>query len=133
MSEQISFTKFEDEARPVFRMKIGKAESTEDVKKFFFQTLRDLFDTMFGDQVVFEREHIVLDPGEAPYFQIKEGLNSQPAFARAITDSDLKQIIERLAKTAANRYIHLDKNPEKTNSKIRTDLHKRGRDSLRNF
>lgn len=119
MSEQISFTKFENEALPMFRMKIGKAESTEDVKKFFFQTLRDLFDKIFGEHVTLEREHIVLDPGETPCFRIMEGLSDQPDFAQAMTDSDLHRVLERLAQTAANRYIHLEKNPEKTNAKIR--------------
>ena len=119
MSEQISFTRFENEALPMFRMKIGKAESTADVRKFFFQTLRDLFDKIFGNQVRFEREHIVLMPGETPCFMITESLTSQPAFEEAMTDSDLNRVLERLAKSAANRYIHLEKNPEKTNSKIR--------------
>ncbi|WP_462325410.1 hypothetical protein [Desulfoplanes sp.] len=119
MSEQISFTKFENELLPTYRMKITKAESTEDVKKFFFQTLRDLLHRILGDKVVFEREDIVLTPHSLPGFRINEPLASDPTLQRAMTDSDLKRILERLARSAANRHVHLDKNPEKTNAKIR--------------
>ncbi|GAU07647.1 hypothetical protein [Desulfoplanes formicivorans] len=119
MSEQTSFTRFENQAFPTFRMKLGKAESTEDVKKFFFQTLRDLFDKIFGDEINFEREHIVLAPGETPCLHIAEALTSQPAFAHAMNDSDLDRVLERFAQAAVNRYIHLAKNNEKTNAKIR--------------
>ncbi len=119
MTEQISFTRFENEVLPVFRMKISKAESTEDVKKFFFQTLRDLFDKIFGGTLVFEREHVLLVPNADPCAVISPALHSQPPFAEAWGTSDLKRVIDRLAKTACNRYVHLEKNHEKTNSKIR--------------
>jgi uncharacterized FlgJ-related protein len=119
MSQQSSFTRFENQALPMFRMKLSKAESTEDVKKFFFQTMRDLFDRIFGQQVDLEREYLVLAPGETPCLHMHEALTSQPAFQEAMNNSDLDRVLERFAQAAVNRYVRLEKNPEKTNAKIR--------------
>jgi len=119
MTEQTSFTRIENDVVPVFRMKISRAESTEDVKKFFFQTLRDLFTQIFNDAITFEREDVVLHPADDPCVVIMPRLITQPAFAETWAKSDLKRVVDRLALMACNRYLHLDKNPEKTNAKIR--------------
>ena len=119
MTEQISFTKFENDVLPEFRMKISKSESTEDVKKFFFQTLRDLFAKIFADAITLERDDVVLAPAVAPCIVISSSLHAQQPFAEAWHHSDLNRVLDRLARAACNRYVHLEKNNEKTNAKIR--------------
>lgn len=119
MTEQTSFTKFENEILPAFRMKISKAESTEDVKKFFFQTLRELCVKIFGDTFIVERVDVILTPGTDSCMEISSSLLAREPFARAWKNSDLNRVLERLARAACNRYVHLEKNSEKTNAKIR--------------
>jgi len=38
---------------------------------------------------------------------------------QARQNSDLDNILDRLSRAAANRYLHLSKNPDKTEAKIR--------------
>jgi hypothetical protein len=42
MTKQIFFSKYEQKVLPNFRQKINEAESTEDVKKFFIYTVKEL-------------------------------------------------------------------------------------------
>jgi len=50
MTKQLSFTKYEHKILPNFRQKISKAESTEDVKKFFVYTAKELFENILKDK-----------------------------------------------------------------------------------
>jgi len=54
MKKKFSFTRCEREILPNFRQKIGKAESTEDVKKFFVYTVNELFRNVFEGQLEFD-------------------------------------------------------------------------------
>ncbi|MBU1163555.1 MAG: hypothetical protein KKA75_05325 [Proteobacteria bacterium] len=119
MTKQTSFSKYEQKVLPNFRQKIGAAESTEDVKKFFVYTIQELFESIFAEKIDFEYEDIELTPGKEPYYLLSKQLVSSNEFKSAWNDSDLPRLLSRLAETAVNRYKHLKKGPEKTDSKIR--------------
>ena len=119
MSTQLSFTKFENKLLPDYRHKISTAESTEDVKKFFVYTSLELFREIFPEKTDFDYGDITLTPGGESSFTLNEQLQASTEFSSTWNSSDLNHILSRLAETAINRYKHLEKNPAKTEAKIR--------------
>ncbi len=123
MEKQISVAKYENTVLPGFRNRLGKAESTEDVKKFFVYTVRELLVNVFQDNHYHDFEAITLaTSGESPYFLDKSrmgGPAAAEAFLNVWENSDLPRVISGLAEAALHRLRHLAKNPEKTVAKIR--------------
>lgn len=119
MSRQLSFTKIEKELLPEYRQKMGTAESTEDVKKFFVYIVLELLNRAYDDKIRFEYSHICLDPEKTPSYQIDMNVTSSNDFTSVWDNSDLSHIVSRFTDTAMNRYAHLAQNPAKTESKIR--------------
>mgnify|MGYP000436382243 CR=1 FL=1 len=119
MTKRISFSKHEQKIIPTFRQKINHAESTEDVKKFFYYSVKELFDDIFQGQVTCDYEDIVLVPGAGPYYSTSQRLLDSESFQSAWRDSDLPRVLGRLADSAVKRYRRLEKHSEKTDLKIR--------------
>ncbi|MBC8316771.1 MAG: hypothetical protein H8E41_02625 [Desulfobulbaceae bacterium] len=119
MTRQLSFTKIEKELLPVYRQKMGAAESTEDVKKFFVYIVMDLLNRAYEDAIRFEYAHISLNPVKSPYYNIDTNMTSSDDFKSIWDNSDLSHIVLRFTDTAMNHYTHLLQNPAKTESKIR--------------
>jgi hypothetical protein len=119
MTRQTSFSKYGKKVLPSFRNKINHAESTEDLKKFFVYTIKELFDDIFTGQVDISYEDIVLIPSASPSYRLSERLLASEVFASSWRDSDLPKMVGDLATTAVKHYIHLDKNPAKSEAKIR--------------
>lgn len=119
MEKQVSFSKQENEALPLFRQRISNAESTEDVKKFFGYTGKALLEEIFSDQIDLRYEDVMLVTDKAPYYRISQNLKASEAFKAVWDSSDLHRVVARFAETAMKRCKHLNKHPEKTESKIR--------------
>ena len=118
MARQLSFSKYEQELRPELRQNMNIAESTEDVKKFFVYTIQKLFGRVLERKETFTYEDIRLAPQEQSGFIISDKILEDPDFAAVWHDSDLYNIVKRLADAAGNRHKHLEKNPAKTEAKI---------------
>ncbi len=119
MNKKFSFTKYEREILPKFRQKIGNAESTEDVKKLFVYTVKELFNNVFEGQMEFYYEEFELTPDSKPHYRLSKRLLSSKNFTSVWNHSDLSRVVNRLAESSLRRYMHLEKHPEKTDSKIR--------------
>ena len=119
MTTQLSFSKIENELLPKFRKKIGTAESTEDVKKFYVYTMQDLFRRAFSGKVDLDYNDIALMPNQDPPFSLTESFQDKADFSSVWNTSDLSHVVSRFTDTAINRYRHLEKKPAKTESKIR--------------
>ncbi len=119
MTKQISFMKSMHEILPHFRSRLNNAESTEDVKKFFTYTVMELFEKIFQDQTLTNYEDIGLIPGNDPPYILSERLINNQEVSQVLDTSDLKDILGKLSETASKRFMHLEKHPEKTESKIR--------------
>ena len=119
MTYQLSFSKQEQEIRKLFRDLLSKAESMEDVKKFFYQTVRDLLkdicDPMPEDVAIHDIQ-LDLDRGEG--YLLSDSLMDGAKLRPLMQDSDLDVILERLSEHAWGRYRRLEKNPAKTESKM---------------
>jgi hypothetical protein len=119
MNTQLSFSKYEQEIRPILRRSINNAESTEDVKKFFFYGVRNLFKKVLQAEIPLAQEDVLLDLSKAEGFTISARLwDDIPGFASAWQGSDLPHIIERMAEFAIKRYKHLEHHPDKTEAKM---------------
>ncbi len=119
MIKQQSFTKIENELLPEFRRRIGTAESTEDVKKFYVYTMQDLFNRVFSGKIDLEYGDVVLLPDQAPSFSFNERIQGMEDFTSVWNGSDLPHIVSRFTDSALKHLKHLEKNPAKTESKIR--------------
>ncbi|HKJ34824.1 MAG TPA: hypothetical protein VKA34_23570 [Balneolales bacterium] len=119
MKKKLSFTRYEREILPNFRQKISKAESTEDVKKFFVYTVKELFKNVFEGQMEFDYEEFELTPDSESHYRLSERVLSSKDFTSVWNHSDLPRVVNRLAESSIRRYTHLEKHPEKTDSKIR--------------
>ncbi len=119
MTMQFSFSKIENELLPGFRKRLGSAESTEDVKKFYVYTMQDLFHQAFSGKLNLEYDDISLQPGQNQSFDLTEGIKERPDFVAVWKNSDLSHVIMRFTETAIHRYKHLEKNPAKSEAKIR--------------
>ncbi len=119
MSKQISFTKYEHQIVPEFREKINKAESPEDVRASFSYTVRELFDNIFKDRITVTDDDIILVPDKDQQYMFSDQLKSRSDFTSVWENSDLPRLVQDLASSAVRRYKHLEKHPERTESKIR--------------
>ncbi|MFH1216277.1 MAG: hypothetical protein V1706_07230 [Pseudomonadota bacterium] len=119
MTTQLSFTKIENELLPEFRRKIGTAESTADVKKFFVYTMQELIRQVFSGSIEVGYEDVALLPNQVPPYSISSSVQDHENFSAIWTSSDLPHVISRFTESALNRHRHLEKNPEKTEAKIR--------------
>ncbi|GBC59749.1 hypothetical protein DENIS_0690 [Desulfonema ishimotonii] len=119
MEKQVSVAKHEKSILPGFRNKINQAESTEDVKKFFTYTIRELLVRIFEDDTYQDYDAIELSPNAAPYYKIRKDVTPPDEFSALWNNSDVQRVIADLAETAIHRYRHLEKKPEKTTTKIR--------------
>ena len=119
MTKQLSFTKCEHKVLPKFRHRINEAESTEDVKKFFVQTTKELFEDVFEGKMDFEYEDFKLRVDIDPFYALSDRIMSSNSIKSVWNASDLPRVVCRLAESAVGRYKRLEKNPEKSNTKIR--------------
>ena len=119
MSKQISFTKYEKELLPDFRRKINLAETSGDVKVLYARTSLELFDKVFEGTLSLEYEDIILQPKNDKKFALSNRLLSSPIFTNIWDHSDLSSVLTRFTDTAINRFVRLEKHPEKTETKIR--------------
>ena len=119
MTKQQSFTKIENELLPEFRKRIGTAESTEDVKKFYIYTMQNLFNQVFSGKIDLEYEDVVLLPDQPPLLSFNERIQGMEDFTSVWNNSDLSHIVSRFTNSALKKLKHLEKNPAKTELKIR--------------
>jgi hypothetical protein len=119
MSAQNSYTKQERQVVAGLRDKLNHAESVEDVKKFFVQQAQSLLQQVFGEDFAMHYEDIRLQPDSPPYYQLQGELAASAELKREFSESDLDEILHRIAQQAAHRYTHLAGNPAKTEAKIR--------------
>lgn len=118
MTDFRSYSRVENELAHKFRNNLNHSESSEDVKKFFAYTLRELLGRVLGDSIALHYEDISLSADDAHY-KVSHRLQAEPAYIRAVEDSDLAAIMRRFAESARHRMLHLEGHPEKTQSKIR--------------
>ena len=118
MTQQVSFSKYEQELRRRYRQRINSAESTEDVKKFFVRTVTNLFEKALGRKVEADHNDVRLDTRRKDGFVISKGVWTIPGFVPAWKTSDLPEIVKRMAEFAIKRHKRLEAHRDKTEAKM---------------
>lgn len=119
MTRQFSYTKFENKVLPNFREMVNKAESTEDLRKFFLYSTKELLDSIFEGTIAFSYEDFSLTLEKKPYYRLSDRLLSMEAFNNVWKESDLPRVVCRLAESAVRHYKRLERKPDKSETKIR--------------
>jgi len=114
-----SYSHVERELMHHYRDQLNHAESEEDVKKFFAQTVQQLLRKVLDGGVTIEEYDVALAPEESPCYEVSKRLAGTSAFAELRRHSDIDAVIKRFAEPAMKHYRHLQRRPEKTESKIR--------------
>ena len=118
MTQQVSFSKYEQELRREYRQRINSAESTEDVKKFFVRAVIELFEKALGRKVEADYDDVYLDPRRKDGFVIKKNVWTISGFVSAWEKSDLPEIVARMAEFAIKRHKRLDAHRDKTEARM---------------
>ena len=118
MTRQSSYSKLRNEKMHGFREKMHRSESTEDVKKFYAETMHSIFNRLVGQNEPISLEDVALAPSLPEGYILSQALQERPLFDSAWNESDLPHIVADFTKMALNRYKHLQKNPGKTRAKI---------------
>lgn len=113
-----SFTKLEKSISSNLRAKLSLAEDVPDVVDLFCDTMATFFDEAVSEVSV-TPEDFAFDPDSPYHFKIESDLMDNPDFNEIWKNSDLKAIAGRFAESCYKRYLHLERHPEKTKSKIR--------------
>ncbi len=124
MTRQISYTRLEQALLPGFRERMDRAESTEEVGKFFSEVASTFLSDALGEPGAVRHDMVKLAPGESNGYVLSDDIRALPGFLEAWDGSDMPRILSQLAGKAVNRFVHLDKNPEKTEAKM---FHNQGR------
>lgn len=115
MSQRMSYTKIENELWPEYRDRLNKAESTEDVKKFFAYTARDLLKQVLDPHGIKPRfEDVELDPDGEEGYILGPRLRDREEVTQLLSGSDLGDILQRLARAAVKRFLHLSRNSSRS-------------------
>lgn len=119
MSSKISYSSIENKYWPGFRDKINHCESTLEVLSLFSSTAASIINKV--DEILEVRnDEVNFVPSEEEcLYSFSDRLKDGPRLKAYFDESDLGSILDRFAYAAKNRHVHLDKHPEKTNSKIK--------------
>ncbi len=118
MGRQISFTHIEQAILPGFRERMSRAESAEEAKQFFAETVASLLSDVMDDPRAVQWDDVTLTPGQGDGYALGDRVRTSQAFLAVWEGSDLPRILGQFARDAANRCAHLDKNPLRTEAKI---------------
>ena len=118
MTNVKSHTRHEQQVRKEFRAKLNTSESSEDVRKCFVHSFRDLMHLVFNGALEARNDDAALDGTSEQGFRISRRLMKDRRFREEWDTSDLASIVCRLALTAGKRIVRFEKNFDKTESKL---------------
>lgn len=98
-----SYVAIFNELRHRFRDDLNHAEHSRDVENAFAYTVRQLLVKAFDDSLTFTDNDISLTPNRGDGFELAPAIRNSETFRAAARQSDLLDIIARLAESAAHR------------------------------
>jgi uncharacterized protein YeeX (DUF496 family) len=107
-----SFNKHYNDLKPELHASINNTFKLSEVKTQFTRKVVELLSKIYGDENLPYRveEKINFEPKEQPYFSLDEDLKE--FLKEDLEDSDLKPIIEKIARDYKDRYIHIEKDDQ---------------------
>jgi uncharacterized membrane-anchored protein YjiN (DUF445 family) len=107
-----SFNKHYNDLKPELHASINNTFKLSEVKKEFERKIGNLLIKIYGEDELPYRfeEQINFVPKEEPYYEINEELKK--FLKEDFEDSDLKPIIEKIARDYNDRYKHIEKDEQ---------------------
>lgn len=124
MTRQTSYTRLEQAQLPGFRDRMDRAESPDEVRRFFAETVSILLSDALGAAEAVRYEDVTLEPDSPDGYVLSSPVRGLPGFAEIWHASDMPRIVGDFARVAGKRHRHLEGNPERTEAKTR---HKDGK------
>ncbi len=107
-----SYVNLEKEVSKTYREELNMAKKPEEVRKAFVRAVERIISSIFEKSFDFEEEVKFTPEGNGIFSLGKIG--SDPDVKNALNNSDLEAILERFAKEAKNRYLHLIHDDDRT-------------------
>lgn len=107
-----SFNKYYNDLKPELHASINNTFKLSEVKNQFTRKVVELLSKIYGEGNLPYKveEKIDFEPKKQPYFSLDEELKD--FLKEDLEDSDLKPIIEKIAKDYNDRYIHIEKDDQ---------------------
>lgn len=118
MESKSSYTKIENELAHGFRNRMKGAEGAADVQGIFAAFVQDFLSRISGAAVVLDEGDVRVDPRAADGYTLGPGIAQNKDFAKFLEHTDLKDILRRQARDAANKLKHLGKHSERDETKL---------------
>lgn len=107
-----SFNKYYNDLKPELHASINSTFKLSEVKQQFERMVLELLINIYGEEKLPYKveEKISFIPKVPPYFKLDDELRT--FLKEDLGDSDLKPIIEKIAKDYNDRYIHIEKDDQ---------------------
>ncbi|MFT4993199.1 MAG: hypothetical protein ACI965_000217 [Paraglaciecola sp.] len=119
MNEQLSYKRYQHSLIHQYRSRLNNAESDQDIKKIYFQIMKDLFVDIFEDDLGLECRHINLLPDTEPFFRLDSKIAEHTRLQVALEHSDLRSILSTFARRACHHLQPMQHHPENTETRTR--------------
>lgn len=119
MEKSLSFTGLEKQVLHDFRKRVNLSEDPLDLEKLFVRMVQKILQSDALSRFNIQSEDIIFDPGHDDGFRLSEKLLLSSEFRALYDHSDLGNVIGRFAQPISKRYIHLKRNPRRSEPKIR--------------
>ncbi len=109
-----SYTYLEKEISKSYRDKLNESKKPAEVQEIFSENVLTLLSKITEELGNYEISDLKLLPTEEKKYEMSERMKKDPRISYLMRESDLPAIIERMAKDAANRYLKLVNDDDRT-------------------
>jgi hypothetical protein len=109
-----SYTYLEKEISKSYRDRLNESKKPSEVQEIFSKSILTLLSKITEELGKYEVSDLKLIPLGKQKYEMSEKMKKDPRLAYLMKESDLPAIIERMAKDAANRYLKLVNDDDKT-------------------
>lgn len=109
-----SYVQVEKELSKSYRAELSNVKRPEEIEGIFGRTVTRLLSEVTEKVKLLNTSQVKFFPERKPAYKLGKSLIDIPEIAYAISNSDLKAIIDRFAEEAKNRYLHLINDDDRT-------------------
>ncbi len=109
-----SYVQIEKKLSKSYRAELNNVKRPEEIEVIFSRIVTKLLSEITEEAKKFNVNQVEFFPEKKPTYKLKKSLIDMPEISNALSNSDLKSIIDRLAEEAKNRYLHLINDDDRT-------------------
>ncbi|PNR98115.1 hypothetical protein [Petrotoga olearia] len=110
-----SFIKYYNEIKPLYQNKLDLTKKFQEIPDLFSRSVSKLLEKIYGEDEVDRKlveSYVEFATDKEPHFKLKNELID--FLGEDWTDSDLPSILEKMAKSAYDRYKHIIEDHDRT-------------------